>query len=141
MFKTKDVLNSLEQIISPEEITTDTLALELTKVIYDYGFSFKCLYKEDIEKALKNSNECDYNVLIKTTDDKITLSDILNDENIDNIKTLILIIKHNVNLSLFKITELVDNIENLPNNDTKLLIGTYLDKNINEVKVTTLILK
>ena len=140
MFKTKEVLNSLEQIISPEKITTDTLALELANVISDNGSI--CLDKADIEKALKNSNGCDYNVLIKTTDDKITYKDIFDDKNTDDIKTLILVIKHNGCMSLFKISELMDDIkENLPNSDIELLIGDYIDKNTNEIKVTTLILK
>jgi cell division GTPase FtsZ len=140
MFKTKDVLNSLEQIISPKEITADTLALELANVISDNGSI--CLDKADIEKALKNSNGCNYNILINTIDAKIKSADILNDKNIDNVKTLILIIKHNGSLSLFKISELMDDIkENLPNSDIELLIGDYIDKNTNEIKVTTLILK
>jgi len=140
MFKTKDVLNSLEQIISPEEITANILALELANVISDNGSI--CLDKTDIEKTLKKSNECDYNILINTTYDKIKSADILNDKNVNDVKTLILIIKHNGNLSLFKISELMDNIkENLPNSDIELLIGDYIDKNTNEIKVTTLILK
>ncbi len=140
MFKAKEVLNSLEQIISPKEITADTLALELANVISDNGSI--CLDKADIEKALKNSSECDYNILTKLNDDKITLTDVLNNKDADNIKTLVLVIKHNGNLSLFKISELMDDIkENLPNSDIELLIGDYIDKNTNEIKVTAIILK
>lgn len=140
MFKTKEVLNSLEQIISPEEITADTLALELANVISDNGSI--CLDKADIEKALKNSSECNYNILIQTSNNKTTYKDILDDKITNDIKTLILIIKHNGCMSLFKISELMDDIkENLPNSDIELLIGDYIDKNTNEIKVTTLILK
>ena len=154
MFKTKDVLNSLEQIISskeittdtleqiisPKEITTDTLALELTNVISGKGNI--CFEKTDIEIALKNSSECDYNILTKSNDDKITLADILNNKDAGNIKTLILVIKHNGSLSLFKMSELMNNIiKNMPNKDIELLIGDYIDKNTNEIKLTTIILK
>lgn len=143
MFKTKDILLSLnkEKMKLESKITPDYIAEELSHVILGNGIiNFK---KEDIEKIFCGLSSVEYNILINTdTNSKLSYIDIFEDKNLENIKNLIFVIKHNGSLTLFRIYEFLEEIKaSLPNTNIEILLGDYIDKDTNEIKITTLLVK
>lgn len=117
-------------------ILPENISEELTNLIEKNGII--SIDKSDIEFVINSYSSCKCHTF-KEDEEKYT--DIIKNINLEDAKYLILIIKQKGDLSLYKMSELINNIsEKLKTTD--ILFGDYIDRNMDkDIEITTLTFK
>lgn len=135
MMKSSELLEILKNkyIQISEELKAD-----LSNVNLEEGFI--SLNKNDINKQIFNSKNCTFTVIESKEQD--VKNSFINTLYIKKAKSIIILVIHNQNLTLYKIYEMLNYIENNLDKKTKIIIGDYIDKTIdNQIKLVSLILQ
>lgn len=136
--KNRELLDLITNKINPPlELFT-----EITNVISKDGLI--TINKQDIEGAFKNTNEYYYQMSKKIRKDAelSAINNLCNNCDFNNAKYFLVVIRHNGDLTLAKLQEIMNLICKYTHSYTQIIIGDYIaDIQENNTQITSFVLK